>query len=330
MGGTMRDSVVRAGVCLRWCAFLVSMAALANAAPAAQSPTSSCNRQCLYGFLDQYLTALKAKDPSRLPLAKNFRYSENNVMMKIPDGVWGTITGLGDYNLRTADPLEGAVGFYGVVEETNNTSVLALRLKVVDSKISEAETLIRRSEGGGPFPSKPLMQDKPVLNEIVPPDERSPRERMRAIADGYFSTLQLNDGVLFTQFDDNCNRVENGLATTHNPDLQKIIPVSGLGCAQQFKLGNYRYDTRVRDRRFFLVDEERGLVMTAGLIDHSGTLENFQLTDGTPIKSPMRTPSTLCLLELFKIRGGKIQQIEAVFIGVPYDMPSPWIHDPEN
>ena len=206
----MRRFVMRAGVCLAFLAWAI--AATANAASAAQNQISSCDRRCLYSFLDQYLTALKAKDPSRLPLAKNFRYSENNVMMKVPDGIWGTITGLGDYNLRTSDPVEGEVGFYGVVMESDTTSVLALRLKVEDSKISEAEILIRRSEGAGPFPSKPVMVDKPVLNEIVPSTERSPRERMIAIADGYFSTLQLNDGALFTQFDDNCNRIENGSA----------------------------------------------------------------------------------------------------------------------
>jgi hypothetical protein len=323
----MRKILWCASACL---ALIVFGVRLDRAAAQANEMPPSCDRQCLYGFLDQYLNALKAKDPSRLPLAKGFRYSENNVMMKIGDGVWGTITGLGDYNLRMADPATGEVGFYGIVNESTATSVFALRLKVADHKISEAEVLIRRSEGSGPFPSKPVMADKPVLNEMVPPESRSPRERMIALVDGYFSTLQLNDGTLFTQFDDNCNRVENGLLTTHNPDLVKIIPVANLGCAQQFKLGNYRYDDRVRDRRFFLVDEERGLVMAAGFIDHAGRLENFTLTDGTPIKSPMRTPSTLCLLELFKIRDGKIQQIEAVFIGVPYNMPSPWIEYPSN
>jgi hypothetical protein len=323
----MRKFRIGAGMSL---GLLVLAVSVASAAPAAQSAPPSCDRQCLYGFLEQYLAALKAKDPSRLPLARNFRYSENNVMMKFPDGVWGTITGLGDYNLRTADPVNGAVGFYGIVQETNNTSVFALRLKVVDGKISEAETLIRRSDGGGPFPSKPVMQDKLILNEIVPPEERSPRERMVAVADGYFSTLQLNDGVLFAPFDDNCNRLENGLQTTNNPELAKTIPRANLGCAQQFKLGNYRYDDRVRDRRFFLVDEERGLIMTAGFIDHAGRLDGFTLTDGTPVKSSMHTPSTLCFLELFKIRGGKIQQVESIFIGAPYNMPSPWIQYPSN
>ena len=153
---------------------------------------------------------------------------------------------------------------------------------------------------------------------------------MVAIADGYFSTLQLNDGALFAPFYDDCDRWENGLLTTHNQDLAKIVPTASLGCAQQFKLGNYRDDDRVRHRRFFLVDEERGLIMTAGFIDHAGRLQNYVLTDGTAVKSSMHTPSTLCFLELFKIRGGRIQQIESVFIGVPYNMPSPWIHDPEN
>ncbi len=325
----MRRVLVSVGLCLVFVA-LVTSSANAGSARAAQSASSSCDRQCLYGFLDQYLAALKAKDPSRLPLARNFRYSENNVMMKIGDGVWGTVTGLGDYNLRTADSVNGTVGCYGIVQETNSTAMFALRLKVVDSKISEAETLIRRSEGSGPFPSKPVLTEKPAFIEIVPAEERSPRERMIAIADGYFSTLQLNDGVLFAPFYDACDRWENGLLTTHNPDLAKTILVANLGCAQQFKLGNYRYDDRVRDRRYFLVDEERGLIMTAGFIDHAGRLENYTLTDGTPMKSSIRTPGSLCFLELFKIRGGKIQQIESLFIGVPYNMPSPWIQYPSN
>jgi hypothetical protein len=325
----VRRVLVSVGLCLVFVAFATS-SANARPAPASQNSISSCDRQCLYGFLDQYLAALKAKDPSRLPLAGNFRYSENNVMMKIGDGVWGTVTGLGDYNLRTADAVNGAVGCYGIVQETNSTAMFALRLKVVDSKISEAETIIRRSEGSGPFPSKPALTEKPAFIEIVPADARSPRERMIAIADGYFSTLQLNDGVLFAPFYDDCDRWENGLLTTHNPDLAKTILVANFGCAQQFRLGNYRYDDRVRDRRYFLVDEERGLIMTAGFIDHAGRLENYTLTDGTPMKSSIRTPGSLCFLELFKIRGGKIQQIESLFIGVPYNMPSPWIQYPSN
>jgi len=329
----MRSFVVRVSVCLRVLALIVLFVGTAKAAPAGQGAMASCDRQCLYGFLDQYLAALKAKDPSRLPLARHFRYSEDNVMMKFPDGVWGTVTGLGDYVLRTADPITGEAGAYGIVQESGNSSIFALRLKVVDSKIAEAETIIRRAGGDtGPFPSKPTLTSNPVFEEIVPAEERSPRERMIALADGYFSTLQLNDGALFTQFYDDCDRWENGLLTTHNAELAKTIATANLGCAQQFKLGNYRYDDRVRDRRFFLVDEERGLVMSAGFIDHAGRLENYTLTDGRAVTTPaaMRIPNSLCFLELFKVRGGKIQKIESVFIAVPYNMPSPCVEYPAN
>lgn len=330
-----KESIVRntfwvAGVCLLLLALGATLVqpGRAHALVSAQNLSSSgaCDRACLYGFLDQYLDAMKGKDPSRVAWARNIKYSENNVPMKIGDGVWGTITGLGDYNLRFADPTTGEAGFFGIVQETRATSTFSLRLKVEGGKIAEAEILIHRSEGpGSPFPSLPKLADKPVLNEILPPEARRPRERMISIADGYFSTLQLNDGTLFTEFTADCSRTENGLQTTRNPDLLKTIPVAGLTCGEQFKLGNYRYDDRVRDRRFPLVDEERGLVYSAALLDHAGRLGKYTLTDGRVVDSPFKTPSSLCALELFKIRDGKIQQVETVFIAVPYNMPSPWI-----
>jgi hypothetical protein len=53
-------------------------------------------------------------------------------------------------------------------------------------------------------------------------------------------------------------------------------------------------------------------------------LGTYKLADGKVVDSPVRRPHSYYLMELFKIRNGKIQQIEAVFITVPYHMPSPW------
>ena len=53
-------------------------------------------------------------------------------------------------------------------------------------------------------------------------------------------------------------------------------------------------------------------------------LTDFKLADGTPAVSSFKTPSTLCVLELFKIRGGKIYRVEVVYINVPYHMPTVW------
>jgi hypothetical protein len=287
----------------------------------------ACDRACLYKFLDQYLAALQDKDPGRLPWARTARTSENNVELMIGDGLWGTITKLGDYKLRFADPSTGQVGYFGAVEETGPLSPLALRLKIEDGKIVEAETSVRRKADEGNFMADPKFVVKPILNEIVPEAERQPRERLISIADGYFDTLQLNDGTLFTQFDDQCQRVENGVQTTHNPELAKLSFTLTLGCAEQFKLGNFLFDDRLRARRYPLVDVERGLVLAGTFIDHSGRLGTYKLTDGRVAESRYRRPHTYYLVELFKIRNNKIQQIEAVFMTVPYHMPSPWKYE---
>jgi len=300
------------------------IAAHGVAAEAAAQPTPTCDRACLYGVLDSYLAALKARDTRKVAWAAQVKNTENNVELRPGDGLWGTITALDSYEMRFADPLTGEVAIFGVVQETTERSPYATRLKVVNRAVAEVETIVvRPSDAGIPFVTadiKPL----PVWGEMLAPALRSSRQRMIDLANGYFDTLQLNDGTLRTEFADDCNRREDGMQSTNN--VQAVLdPISKFGCADQFRLGQYRYDDRLRDRRFLAVDEERGIVLAGGFIDHEGRLGDFKLTDGT-VKTPIfHRPHSFVLLEAFKIRAGKIQQIEAVFITVPYNMPSPWM-----
>lgn len=288
-----------------------------NAAPA------TTTRAQLYAALDSYLAALKARDASRVKWGTQVRNTENNVALMVGDGLWGTITALGSYDLRFADTLTGQVGYFGTVTETTDTSGFTLRLKVVNGAIVEVETLVvRQADSGIKFEGQ-AFENKPVLNEIVPPARRVPREQMISLSDGYFDTLQLNNGTLFTKFLPSCARVENGVKTTHNPGFT-VTPVSKLGCEEQFKLGYYLYNDRLRGRRFPLVDEERGLVLTSGFIDKTGRMGEYRLTDGTVAKPLLHRPHSFYLMELFKLKDGGIEQIEANFITVPYHTPSPW------
>ena len=300
-----------------------------NSAAAIQRATD-CDRQCLYGFVDQYLQALVAKDPSRLPWAKSVKFTENNVVLAVGDGLWGTITGMGHEDARAADPANGQAAYLGVVSEHGQESFFALRLKIDDRKISEVETIVdRKGLGPGPFGDPDAIQQLPILLADVPPDQRTPRAKMIALADGYFNTLQLNDGHIFTVFDPACSRRENGVWTASDPHPDPKSTYSQFGkfsCEEGFKLGNYHWDDRVRDRRFPLVDEEKGLILTALFIDHSGRLQKYTTTDGVVHESPVKQPHSFCALEMFKIQDGKIRHAEAVFITVPYYMPSPWIH----
>ncbi|HWW65212.1 MAG TPA: hypothetical protein VNZ43_10665 [Sphingomonadaceae bacterium] len=292
------------------------MSAMANARPAL------ADREMLYGVLDGFMAALLARDPSRVRWAPVVHFTENNVALAIGDGIWNTITGRGGYDLRFADPLTGQVGLFTTIVETDDESACTIRLGVRDGGIAEVEIIaVRQADSGLKFTNQ-IFERKPVLEEIVPAAERMTRERMITLSNGYFSTLEQNDGQLFTRFHPDCNRVENGVQTTNNPDF--FVEVAGLGCEAQFLLGNYRYDDRLRGRRFPLVDEERGLVLAYGFIDHCGKLGEYKLADGTPAVSPIRRPHSFYLGELFKLRDGAIQQIEANFITVPYHMPSPW------
>ena len=291
-----------------------------------------CDRQCLYGFVDQYLSALVARDPARLPWAKNVKFTENNVELQLGDGLWGTITAKGADDLRAADPENGQVAYYGVVDERGTQSFLALRMRIVDHQISEVETIVdRKGYGPGPFGDPATLKPVPVLLEDVPPEHRRPRERLISLADGYFNTLQLNDGAIFTQFADDCSRRENGVWTANDPHPEantnsNLSAYGKISCEQGFKLGNYRWDDRLRARRFPLVDEEKGLVLAGGFIDHAGTLVTYTTTDGVKHDSPMKSPHSFCFLEMFKVVDGKIRHAEAMFITVPYNMPSPWVN----
>jgi len=281
------------------------------------------NRAALYAVLDDYLAALAARNPNVVHWTDDAQTSENNVMLSIGDGLWGTIDRLGDYQLRFADTRTGEVGYFGTVHEPLEESAFTLRLRVnAAGAVTEAETVVVRQSDSGIKFENPAYWDKPILNaDAVAPVDRA---EMVRLSNGYFDTLQLNDGTIHTRFHPDCNRVENGVQTTNNPEFGKIVPVSEMGCEAQFRMGNYRYDDELRARRFPLVDEERGLVLAFGFIDHSGRLDRYQLTDGRWVNSPVRRPHSFYIAELFKIDHGMICQIEANFITVPYRMPSPW------
>jgi hypothetical protein len=279
-------------------------------------------RDALYAALDRFLGALLARDPGRLEWASDALVTENNVALEPGDGLWGTITGLGPYETRFADPEAGQAALFTTVTETRDMSGACIRLGLRGDAVAEVETIVvRQADEALVFPD-PKFERKPVMEAEVPEAERSTRAGMIALADGYFSTLQLNDGTIRTKFHPGCNRIENGVQTTNNPDF--FVPVAHLPCEAQFAQGNYRYDDRLRGRRYPLVDEERGIVLAHGFIDHRGVLGDYELTDGTKVSSPIRRPHTFYLSEAFKIRQGAIEQIEANFITVPYHMPSPW------
>ena len=263
-----------------------------------------------------YRAAYLAHDPKLAPFHPNVRFTENHVEIPLPDGTWDTVTREVGPALTISDPVTGAVGVYTSVMQKDVPGFLAIRLKVVDDEITEVEQVIstKRYLSSPPTPIGPVegFEHDPDLARPVSPSDRAARADLVRMADAYFETLENNTGALRggARFAADATRSENGMTF---PDIEA-----------GFLSGRYRFNERVRDRDYFLVDEVRGIVMARGFIDHKGVLDDYTLTDGAPHKSVFREPQSWGLLEMFKIKHGEITGVEAVFIQTPYYMRSPW------
>jgi hypothetical protein len=120
--------------------------------------TAPCDRACLQGFVEQYLDAWVARDPKRLPLAPNPKFTENGQRLELGDGSWNVATGKGKYRLWVPDTQTGQIALITTVTEDGQTpgsnipAMLAIRLKVANRQISEVESLFVRPAapaGGG-------------------------------------------------------------------------------------------------------------------------------------------------------------------------------------
>ena len=293
----------------------LALIAVATFSWAGAASAKSCNKACLEHIGTQYRTAYLAHDRKRAPFAAHVRFTENNIEMQLPDGTWDTVTREVGPALTISDPATGNVGIYTTILQNDTPGFLAIRLKVSQGKITEVEHVIstRRNLSSPPTPIGPIegfSHDPDLARPVIPPERMSRADLIR-IANGYFSTLENNNGeIRGTAFAPSATRFENGMKF---PNIE-----------QGFKSARYRFNERVRDRDFFLVDEVRGIVMARGYIDHKGRLDTYTLTDGTPQKSVFREPQTWGLLEMFKIKSGRITGIEATFVQTPYYMRSPW------
>ncbi len=280
-----------------------------------------------------YLDALAAHDPATAALADDVRFTENGQELKIGDGLWGTVSGVGGYRHIFADSESGEVAVFTTVREQQTHSILTARLRLTNGRIDQIETIVARPAASGVMAKgADLLEERgrPEAAWAVPvlEAERMPREELRRIADMYFAGLEKNDGRGDYPFADDCNRIENGYSTTNQvepPDTGIYMDhFMAMTCKAQFETGFFRFVDRIRDRRFPVIDRERGIVFALAFFDHSGTVPEVTLTSGETIPVNVRTPFTWQIGEAFRIEKGLMRGIEAVMTQVPYGMRPNW------
>ena len=324
---------------------------------------SSCDKEELKNFVDKYMDAMLANEPSASLFSKECVFTENGVRLPLGnEGLWACMVGKGSYKFYVPDVETQQIGYFGTArEEAQNPGdeprpvAIALRLKIQNGLISEAEQLVIRPESNllnpDQGPAKPSAAEKiekmgeelgnpnPIFTEVLPEDQRPSREEMIKTANYYFSGMQKNDGKGVDgtgkyPFTDDCDRYENGGRSTNVPlapgqempdPLKETVYSSHWSCNQQFESGLIHFVSRIRDRRFVAVDREHGIVFAFCFFDHAaGNSRHFTTPDGREVVSGPAEPWTWQVAELFKVENGKIRRIEAILQRCPYGMNSGW------
>jgi hypothetical protein len=299
----------------------------------------ACDRQCLEEFVDNYLEAVIANDPSLVPIASNTKFTEDGVRLTIGDGLWNTMKGKGKYRLFVTDVEAQQVAFIGTIfedhrdPEQQTPALLALRLRIRDNSITAIEQIVVRDANAAAAVDA-MGSPHDLYTQTVPAGQRMTRQALFEQSNKYFSGMQQNDGKGDYPFAEDCNRLENGHQTTNLPTpegetrpdpLTSISYSAQWSCSEQFDSGLLHFVNRIRDRRFVALDTERGLSFAFGFFDHSGgSTRTFQVPDGRTVTSGPVQPWTWQIAEIFKVEDGLIRKIEAILQRVPYGMNSGW------
>ena len=288
---------------------LLAVALLAAAALSfeAAAQSGACDRACLKGFVDDYFTALSARDFTRLPVAENVKYTENGRVLTLGEGFWKTAGTPNAYRDYLLDAETGGAAALTAFSEYTGTAQMFLRLKIAERRIAEIETIVARVGDQRWFAPENLPNLSDIFATPVAPAERHSRAELVAAADAYFTAVQTEGTPQFVQapFDPKLKRFENGLQTTNvtaNPILERHTWTPIL----QLERASYA-GTIVTDRRYPVVDTELGSVLAVATFRREG-----------------EHTSTLLLAEIFKYTGGRLREIRAVILNLPNGAGTGW------
>ena len=287
---------------------LVSLALLLPAAwiTAAQSSgQTSCDRECLRGFITQYLNDMVAHNPKSLPLAANARFTEDTKTLPLGEGLWKGASGLRSYRQDFLDVRDGMAASHVIVEEEGKPIMLALRLKIANKKITEIETMVTRNRTEGAlFSVDALQMPKAAMNVVPEASQKMSRAELIRIAEFY--PIGLKAGGTFdavqAPFAPDAYRLENGnmmagagaRAGSENIRTQRIIAHPDVSY------------------RIAAVDEELGIVLMR--LDFGDT-------------NSYGAGNALTCFEAFKVYGGQIHAVEAFIRIMPANTPSGWNYE---
>lgn len=290
-----------------WCLLLLSGQAFAQI---------GCDRACLSGHMDTWFNALHANEANRVPLAPNAKISDNNKLVPLREAFWAEAQETA-YRWDIANPRMGDVATEAVVRNADGSlTMIMVRLKVVSNAITEVE-VIRANEGDADRlwgPERLVEQPLSVnLNKSIRIADRDSYYRLIAAGEGYWRAFQTNGTDEYHPADllYDTLRFENGLQTTG-----LMLDGTFRSAPDGFDSGRF-IGRNLWDRRYPVVDEERGIVLS---------IVRFGLKNGMESQS-VATSNDRLVGEFFQVKNGLIQEVHAVLYNLPDSEPGVWEAD---
>ena len=282
-----------------------------------------------------YLDALSHHDPTAVPVAPNYRYTENGASIKLGEALWRTFDRFGKYRQDFYDASTGGVAAFVSLIENGFPDLLTVRLRIEHHRIDQIETVVvRHAMSARNLPPKGAEWTR-LFNRVESKATRLTRAQLIHGALDYMRAIAFENGRL-APFASSCIRLENGMVMALGPhdrapvpllspldapraDFQWLTAVKktfGLGCADQINTKVYAFITGYEDAHFPIVDVRRQIVF--GIFDfmRRGTVKTVTM-DGKTYKMMPNTqyPNEILNSEAWKFVNGKIARIEAVFEG---------------
>jgi hypothetical protein len=279
-----------------------------GAQPLGAQSSADCDRACLAGVMTAYLDSLVAHDARKAPLAADARFTEDAKELAVGEGLWKTATKIRAFRTDFLDPARGTAATHAVVEENGAPVLLAARLRVVDRRITEVETIVVRSQQEGAlFQPDALAQPSAAMLTPPPAAQRMPRDALAEVALRYPAGLKVGSFEKSdVPFAPNAYRLENG------------VRMAGPGCTFRPPSCENMRGQQIPTlpgivAHVVAVDEENGTVLVW-----------MDFGPGSLPGPPGAAPRSLVTFEAFKIHGGQVHAVEAVFEGMPPNTPSGW------
>ena len=227
---------------------------------------ANLDRQALIDTARRYLDAVIAHDPKRVPLHAEARFTHNGSALRPGERYWRDIERFAGEQFFV-DTQAAQIIVMGTACLNAQAWPWALRLSIQDGKIVESETVLSSENKSFFADADQLLRSDIIYDALVPPRRARDRVGLRAAADSYWDGLESGNGDL-PKFHYRCDRFQNGAKITHNMRLLMSPDAAIHTCASAIRHAA-RSQPRVRERRFPVLDVERGVAAGFVIVDFS-------------------------------------------------------------